>query len=310
MLITCSSFAHRIKIGGSPGDYHVTPNPVLQTDSPNCVIPFTRAGNLIVVQATVDSISGNFILDTGAPYLILNLTYFRDYQANNSGEEQTGITGTGAVVPKTSVSKFRLGNLQYNRVDADMINLGHIENNKGIKILGLLGMQLFRQCEVIIDYDKNLIYLCYLNKRTLGNYKNEQLQDQSVYSTVAIDVMDNRIIANTIMAGKKLRLILDSGAESNILDSRLPNKIFDNITITGRVVLSGSGSRKIEALSGDFKNMKVGDLDVGTLPVLITNLEKTCFSYSGCVDGILGFDFFSLHKIGFNFVTNKMYIWK
>jgi hypothetical protein len=25
---------------------------------------------------------------------------------------------------------------------------------------------------------------------------------------------------------------------------------------------------------------------------------------------MLGFDFLSLHKIGFNFVTRKMYIWK
>ena len=44
--------------------------------------------------------------------------------------------------------------------------------------------------------------------------------------------------------------------------------------------------------------------------MLITNLENTCFSYGGCIDGILGFDFLSLHRIGFNFVKRKMYIWK
>jgi hypothetical protein len=310
--INSDGYANRLMFsaGKAPADNHVTPGPVLQTDTPYCVIPFTRAGNLIVIQATVDTISGNFILDTGAPYLILNHTYFRDFQVNYGGEEQTSITGTGAAVSKTSVKKFTLGNLQYNRIDADLINLGHIENSKGIKILGLLGMELFRQCELIIDYEKNLLYLCYLNKKTIGSYKNEQLADASSYSTIPIDVMDSRIFASTTIAGKKLRLIIDSGAESNLLDSRLPNKVFDNITITGRVLLSGSGSRKIEALSGDFKYMKVGNLDVGTLPVLITNLEKTCFSYSGCVDGILGFDFLSMHKIGFNFVANKMYIWK
>jgi hypothetical protein len=30
----------------------------------HCVIPFTRAGNLIVVKAKVDTTEGNFILDT------------------------------------------------------------------------------------------------------------------------------------------------------------------------------------------------------------------------------------------------------
>jgi hypothetical protein len=54
----------------------------------------------------------------------------------------------------------------------------------------------------------------------------------------------------------------------------------------------------------------VGDLSLNNVPLLVTNLEKMCFAYDKCVDGILGFDFLSLNKIGFNFVTNKMYIWK
>jgi hypothetical protein len=56
--------------------------------------------------------------------------------------------------------------------------------------------------------------------------------------------------------------------------------------------------------------MQIGNLEIGSLPVVITNLEKTCISYDGCIDGMLGFDFLSLHKIGFNFVKRKMYIWK
>jgi len=95
-----------------------------------------------------------------------------------------------------------------------------------------------------------------------------------------------------------------------VLDSRLPNKIFENVDITGSVLLSGSSNTKIEALSGAMKNLKIGTQNVSNLPVLITNLEKMCFSYNYCLDGMLGFDFLSLHKVGFNFVNRKMYIWK
>src|SRR3954454_17668013 len=63
-------------------------------DSTSCVIPFTRAGNLILIQATVDTMVGNFILDTGAPYLVLNITYFRDYQRTSSDAQQTSISGS------------------------------------------------------------------------------------------------------------------------------------------------------------------------------------------------------------------------
>jgi hypothetical protein len=63
-------------------------------------------------------------------------------------------------------------------------------------------------------------------------------------------------------------------------------------------------------LYGSLSDMKIANENIGQLPVLITSLENTCFSYNGCIDGVLGFDFLSLHKIGFNFVTRKMYIWK
>jgi hypothetical protein len=112
------------------------------------------------------------------------------------------------------------------------------------------------------------------------------------------------------MAGKKLRFIVYSGAETNVLDSRLSNKIFENVVITRRITLSGSGDQKVEALYGDLKNMKIGNQGIGLLHVLITNLGPMCLAYNYCIDGVLGFDFLSLHRIGFNFVTRKMYIWK
>src|SRR5688572_15324204 len=50
--------------------------PVVQTDTCDFVIPFSRAGNLILIRARADTTEGSFILDTGAPGLILNMTYF------------------------------------------------------------------------------------------------------------------------------------------------------------------------------------------------------------------------------------------
>ncbi|MET0394960.1 MAG: retropepsin-like aspartic protease, partial [Chitinophagaceae bacterium] len=196
------------------------------------------------------------------------------------------------------------------RVDANLVNLGNIENNKGVKILGLLGMQLFRQFEMIIDYDKSLIYLHRIGKKEAATYRHTMLEDTAAYRVVPIEIINDRVLARTEIAGKKLRLMIDFAAESNVLDSRLPDKVFENLAITRRVLLNGIGNKKVEALYGELSNMKIGSQEMGTLPVLITNLEKTCLSYESCIDGILGFDFLSLHKIGFNFVNRKMYIWK
>ena len=285
--------------------------PGVTIDSVSCVIAFTRAGNLIVVRAKADTTEGNFILDTGAPNLVLNLTYFRDYPATYIPDgEHTSITGSAAAITKTEVKKFSFASLTYNKLEADITNLGPIENSKGIKILGLIGVDLFKDCEMIIDYENNLIYLHRINRKEAATYQNAMLKDAAAYNTFPIDITDNRILLNTQLAGKSLKFVIDCAAESNILDSRLPNKIFDNVTVTKRVLLSGAGNKKVEALYGNLKAMQIGSININNLPVLITNLEYTCFAQNGCINGVLGFDFLSLHKTGFNFVNHKMYIWK
>lgn len=290
---------------------HFSRDPIVTSDSASCTIPFNRVGNLIVIKAKADSTEGNFILDTGAPKLVLNITYFRNYEAIHTDEEgQGGITGAVAGPVPTVVKQLRLGPIKYQEAEADRINLGHIENVRGIKILGLLGVQLFKRFEMIIDYEKGLIHLHLISKKETAAYHNEMLRDASAYQEFPIDLMENKLITYGEMAGKKLTFIIDTGAESNVLDSRLPNKIFENVDITKRILLNGSGNTKVEALYGDMKNLKLSGKEIGTLPVLVTNLEKLCISYDKCLDGMLGFDFLSMHKIGFNFVKRKMYVWK
>ena len=280
-------------------------------DSSVIVIPFSRAGNLILVRARADSIEGNFILDTGCPHLVLNMTYFRHYETTWEQDEQKGgMTGEIATALQTVISNFRFGGSDHYRVKTDLVNLGHIENSKGVKILGLIGMQLLDRYEMIIDFERSQIHLRRANRKDVPASQNEMLRDTSAYHTIPIEMKEDRIIVKTELAGKKIRLIIDSGAESNVLDSRLPDKVFEQVSINGRIILTGAGNKKVEALRGDLQTLVIGGQRVNDLPVMITNLEKTCFSYGGCVDGILGFDFLSLQKIGFNFVTRKMYLWK
>lgn len=280
-------------------------------DSVSCVIPFSRAGNLILLRATADTTTGNFILDTGAPGLVLNLTYFRDYPSTtDQNEEQSGITGGASAVTKTQVGELRFGCIRNTAVAANLLPLGHIENIKGVKILGLIGASLFKQFEMIIDYENNLLYLHRFSKKDRYTYVNPMLFDTAAYTVVPIEMWNNKIVTRTSLAGKKIRLIIDSGAESNLLDSRLPAAVFDNVEILKRIQLNGTGDKKVEALYGNLSNLFIGNQNTGILPVIITNLEKTCLADNSCIDGILGFDFLSLYKIGFNFVTNKMYIWK
>ncbi|HMO61681.1 MAG TPA: retropepsin-like aspartic protease [Ferruginibacter sp.] len=285
--------------------------PYVSTDSVYCIIPFSRAGNLIIIRAKADSIEGNFILDTGAPGLVLNSTYFRNFPTiETSIEISGGLTGAAENGGRTSITNFSFGPVKYSGVEADRIYMGHIENNKGIQIHGLLGMQLFSHFEMIIDYEANLLHLHHISKKDGKNYKHPLLADTSMYFEHNIEFIENKLITQAWAGGKKLKFVIDTGAESNLLDSRLPDKVMDAVDITRRVILNGAANKKVEALSGNLGSIKIGQYDADNLPVVITNLEKLCYAYDKCLDGMLGFDFLSRQKIGFNFVKRKMYIWK
>jgi predicted aspartyl protease len=284
---------------------------IVTANPPSATIPFSRAGNLILLKAKADETEGVFILDTGAPGLILNMTYFRSYPLTETDGRDIngGITGSLSSAP-TIVKNLSLASINYYKVEADRINLGHIENSKGVKILGLLGMQLFRQFEMIIDYETNLIHLHHINKKEAKHYKNEMLNDTSAYTTMPISIRDNKILTHVSVGGKKLIFLVDTGAETNIIDGRLSENVLDHVTVTRKIKLNGAGVTKVDALYGDMSNFHIGGKSFKTVPVLITNMEKMCYAYDKCLDGMLGFDFLSKQKIGFNFVTQKMYIWK
>jgi len=221
-----------------------------------------------------------------------------------------GITGEASGNSPTDISLLTLGPIRFSKMVADRANLGHIENSRGVQIHGLLDVQLFKRFELIIDYESSRLYLHLISRKESSGYQSQQLKDPETYHTFPINIQENKLLTNVHVGGKKLIFVIDTGAEANVLDSRLPDRIFENVSITRRVVLTGSGSTKIEALYGDMSNMKMGELAISSLPVLVTNLEKLCFTYDRCIDGMLGFDFLSMQKIGFNFVRNKMYIWK
>ena len=280
-------------------------------DSSSFIIPFSRAGNLIIIKAKADAEEGNFILDTGCPGLVLNITYFRNYPVITEPDtESSGITGGAAPTEQVMISDFNFGKAGQYNIKANLANLGNIENSKGIKVLGLIGMQLFARSELIIDYQKNLLYFHFISHAESGSYRHAMLKDTAAYYIIPFEITDGRMIVRSVIEGKKLRFIIDCAAETSILDSRLPDKIFESLSVTGKVSLAGVGNKKVDAVTGSLANFSIAGHDIKDLPVLITNLDKSCLSQGGCVDGVLGIDRLSLQKIGFNFNTHKMYIWK
>lgn len=271
------------------------------SSSDTIYIPLTRVGNLMIIEAEIDTMLGNFILDLGAPYLVLNSTYFRDYKLDKNYSSAT-LTSENEYVKRTRVKQLNIQGLNYTNLSADITDLGAIENKRNIKILGLLGVSLFK------DY----VFDLNLSKQQLVLYKNlnkEKINAELILET-PMKIKDNVISINATSKGVKLNFSLDTGAERNILDNQLPKSVYEGIRILNTSSITDANGLQSEALIASVGNIHIGGRSIGKSPTIIINLESMRRAYETNIDGMLGFPFFALGRVILDFKNNRLFIYQ
>jgi hypothetical protein len=285
---------------------HSDPDPY--GDFTTLTVPIKRAGNLIIIEAQVDSLEGNFILDTGAPYLVLNTTYFRDAPKIDD-QEAGGINGASSGTFTTVVHDFSILDLHYSKLTADVTDLSALENGRHIKILGLLGTRLFSKLAITVDLFHNVLYIHKLDED--GNIQHgDQLFEHPQLKT-SFRYMRDVIYLKGAIDDKVMWFAFDTGAEVNLLDYSHSKKMISSMQVINRSKLTGIGGSGFEIINAKFDKLVIGDQLFLNNRILITNLEKMGSFYGQSVDGILGYDFFVRGIFTINFVKKEfeMYIY-
>lgn len=269
------------------------------------VIPLKRVGRLFFIEAKIDNIVGNFLFDTGAAQLVLNSTYFRKYMMTSDGEGG-GITGTTGSTQHTRISTLDVAGLSYKGIMADVTDLGHIENRRGVKIFGLFGVSMLKGLEMVIDINHNELKLYRLDKigTRISTHSNEFRAD----ITTKIELYHNILFVKVKIGGKVLDYCLDTGAESNVLNSYAPKKVLSTVTILRRSDLMGAGSGETEVLLGKLNDFVIGESSITDMQTIIASLDALSAAYGYPLDGMLGFDFFEKGEISINLVKNELKI--
>lgn len=271
-------------------------------------LPFKRIGNLIFIEAIIDGIYGDFILDTGAPHLVLNKKYFpkAPYLASIEG---AGITGGISKVIQSKIKEIDFGGLRYENVHTDLIDLSHLEERKGEKIFGLLGISLFSKFEMIIDYQAAVIILHPLGKKGVRLLEDSLTKQIDQQPKIPLEINHKVIIVEGEINQKKLRFCLDTGAESNVINANLSRRILDGVEIVRKVNVSGAGAQRSEALLGNIKTLRLGNRQFDDLRTTVMNLSGLSQVYGTYIDGMLGYDFLVQSAVCINFYKEEMSIW-
>lgn len=272
-------------------------------DFQSVTIPLKRAGRLFLIEARIGDQTGNFIFDTGAVSLVLNRTYFRKNLIQIE-EPASGITGNVEKVCQMRVPRLDLSGLYYENILADVINLGHIENRRGVKILGLFGMDLFRNLEMVIDLKRSELRLFRIDKS--GNRIITATDTLKTDLTCPVKVVSGVIFLKACIGGKNLDFCVDTGAEANVLSSTASKKVLNTVTITRRSDLTGSGSTQVEVLYGTMNDFMLANRPMHPMQTMITGMDALAVAYNYPLSGVLGYDFFEKGIVCINLVKKEL----
>lgn len=279
-----------------------SPENNLKSDS--IIIPLKRAGRLFLIEAKVDNEIGNLVFDTGANGLVFNSTYFRNHNKTRAASSN-GIMGDAGTVEAVTLDHIEFAGLTYKKITADMTNLGPIENRRGVKILGLIGFNLFRDFEIVIDSKNNQLKLYKIDKS--GNRVNSEKstfypdQTQKFRTSAA----SNIVFLEGNINGKSLTFCFDTGAETNVISSYSGKAVMNTLTITRRAGLRGVGGVGSDVLYGVMNDFLIGKRQIKGMETIVSNLGALSEAYGTKIDGMLGFNFMEQGVLCINFQKSQ-----
>ena len=257
-----------------------------------------------MVEAKVDTMTGYFMLDTGSEKLILNKEYFA---AGPNGRAVAAVGNTGMVeaVVEKFVDSIQLDQLVVRDMSAHLVDLHHIELKKNIRMLGILGYEVYRNFEMFIDFQNRIIVLSRVDKK--GIHLDTLAPFEVPYDSMDFELKHHLIVVEAKVNSVRLDLILDSGAELNLINRQVNRRVLDNFEVIKRVNLIGVGNKDVEVLAGVLHDVECGNQFSEKMNTLLTSMDEINTSFNVHVEGVLGYEFLKKRRVLVNYQKRKLY---
>lgn len=269
---------------------------MLAEPEPVRLVNFSLVRGLVLIEAELNGVKGDFILDTGSPMLILNrkASELMQFEAN---------TLQGALSGEWTTCDLSWAGIHRFNLKALALDISHLEGITGKPIMGLVGYEFFGEMNLYLDFN---------------------LRKASLMTTAASDILNNTFIKENIpftleghlpvieaqIGSNKFRLGLDTGAGTNLLHlNRIGDIEPELLTPAGEAGLNGlAGSQKV--LSADIVETTIGASNYWNMRFVFTDISNLENLVSNQVDGLLGFPFFEGGKFSINYQEKILSVWK
>jgi len=264
---------------------------VQKPDNSIIEIPFNLAGKFIVVDVEWDGEKKPFILDTGSPKVILNSKHMSGFDSNQKSISSTkGVNGNISGMDISKVNKLDFGGIQLVDQKVVTLDLSKLEEELGMEFFGLIGYELIKEFDIIIDYERQVLIL--INPDDYEKYRVENLSDNT-FEKISFSLESHIPVVKAQIHGESYSFGIDSGAETNLIDNRLWTRLKRCVRDIGTDELSGAGPITKEVKTGKIKKTKIGNTVYKNLDTVFSDISHLNNSYKIKLDGIMGYELLS-----------------
>ena len=259
-------------------------------------IPFSVHQSLIQVDITLNGKNEKFVLDNGAPYLVMNAGHFNKVIETDTLIKAKGIGGK-VDAGSFAIDSFSWQGIEKNNFKAIAADLPLL----GDSIAGLLGVNVYRDYKMTFDYDSNRITFVKPIFDTSNNLR--------AVVTDSLPFALHMPVITLLINGDSLKMGVDCGASTGLLTA-------DKLAVVGslanfrQTVMTGAGTPAM-VVEGDvkeiiiegvsYKNMKFAFNDASIHQInQVSNIK---------LDGLLGLPFLMKYKTVIDFPNRRLEIY-
>jgi hypothetical protein len=288
---------------------HGNPSPPQPQSDPalpdRTVIPFRLVDRIIIVQAEVAGVAGNFVLDSGAPSLILNRRYFTDAGLQTRDLDHPNPTGAGGEMTEVRAAiglELRWDDIRMDDQQGLVTDLAHLEKNLGVSIVGLIGQSILEPFEARFDYRAQSVTLTRLD--TDGTPVISEGDDPPAL-TMPFELAGHVPVIAVTVGDRDLQLGLDSGAAGAMIFTRWRDSLAGQYVVVDRRKLTGADRNVQMGDVVEVERMTLGGLDYGRMQFRFNDIA----GHDASFDGLLGYQFLASRPTAINYRTRRLLVW-
>ena len=267
-----------------------------QSLKPYAELDFTLKNGIILIPVEVNGEQKNFILDSGAPILVLNS---HPDSTKSVIALAAGVGGDINGMGMQHVDKLTWGGGTFLDFDAVTMDLSHLETEVGGSFAGLISKAELEPFEVFFDYQKHQICLYLL--QTDGKLCEPERLTLIPKQVIPFELQGHIATFKAKVGKKTLPLGLDTGAQTNLLTAELYPKYEKDLKEVETDTLRGADVKMTTVTTGVIAQTKVGKLDFPDMRYVFSDISQIRDAYGVKIEGLLGYPALSKYPVSINY---------